>query len=219
MWKKLSSTVVIVAVSGIGTKAAHADDPNHPNGNFDLLAQCPSQMDSLPTDKFILDGSDQTGDAYVVPAAFGNPSLDCWNWAWSEISSVSFGTGATLVKPYGVNPFRPARNAWDCSHSEIEYGVYVQFPSPSPEQTAYNNSWQFWGGGQLWGNYVNGTCWYSVKNFPSGWGSDSVAVPAGTEVRIATMTWSHDDATIGHSGTDCSDPINCYWPTWMVADK
>jgi hypothetical protein len=67
---------------------------------------------------------------------------------------------------------------------------------------------------------VRGECVYRTTDpanqytVPSGWGRDSQETTAVGGLRIAVQSWSHNDTTLGHSGTDCAD-TNCYWPTGL----
>src|SRR5262245_29264434 len=94
---------------------------------------------------------------------------------------------------------RTAINPWDCNHSTLAWAVYKKGLV----------SWIYMTGGYSYGfmPQQGGECRYDKSSgLPSEFGSFSLNDLSGSpggEYRIAFFTWSHNDPSIHHSGTDC----------------
>jgi hypothetical protein len=171
---------------------------DHDDPITELRASCASRLNDLAVDAEIAPGENHAEIA-VESHAVGD--ADCADFAWIR----GFAPGAALIEPAWGGPDRETE--WDCNHSSLEYGVYRRG----------GGDWQYVGGGLAYGNLDDGSCGYSVDNFPEQYGSDSVLVQGDPaveiepiEVRVAVRAWTHNDPAYGHSGNDCAS-MSCYW--------
>jgi hypothetical protein len=215
---------------------ARADGPHFLDPYEELLrTSCESALNNnqIPVDLDLPPGFyDTEFDVPLLHPPVSTAATTCQNFGW--VSLPAFRAGTLTVTPINFGrKLDTTRSSdaqfWDCNHSSIQYAVYARPSLFSFRRRVFGlpiiapARWVFHGGGQLWGWLVNGECTYSVTDpgapnrqrytIPSGWGRNSDETPAFFGARIAVLSWSHNDVTIGHTGKDCADPINCWWGT------
>jgi hypothetical protein len=180
--------------------------PSRADGDEALLRSCASAIPGLPINVDMGYGAGFPLEVIAPSFAVGNEN--CFDFTW--IGGWFWFT--MLFDPeWGGPPI--TSSAFDCNHSTIEYAVYL----------GSGNSWQYWGGGLMYGKRSNGTCMYSASNPPQQPGNDTIGYanpaffwqPAYTEFRVAVRSWSHNDPRFGHPGNLCSG-LSCYWPTKLL---
>lgn len=174
------------------------------------------------------------------PPISGQP-ITCNNFGWAQLPAIPHGE--VIIEPVWagreLNRTRSgSAQMWDCNHSKIEYAIYAATSIFLPVGFRFFGGVEFQellleqrliGGGELWGWLMpltarrdggdHGECIYRTtdpakrNNAPSGWGRDSQETTTIEGLRIAVLSQSHNDRSIGHSGTDCADPVDCWWPT------
>ncbi len=169
-----------------------------------LLQSCTSQAGSMRVDDRIQLGRART----IAPARYagGASPSTCDGFTWVALKG--------NIRYVNVDWKGPPRwSAWDCSHSNMAWGLYKKQSS---------GGWGWVGGGGSFGNMPGGdnhTCVYDGTGFPTdqNWGSFQVATNAASsaEYRIAFQAWSHDDPNLGHHNY-CADPMNCQWPVGVT---
>ncbi|HTM44178.1 MAG TPA: hypothetical protein VL137_04440 [Polyangiaceae bacterium] len=184
-------------------QAALMEQQTQPDASVpELRASCAPLLSEIePVQRMEgMDGSALSGE--VIVASSASERGDCSDYGWIRGSL----SGAVVIEPEWDGP-KLTTSAWDCSHSTLEYGVYLQSAG----------RWQYVGGALAFGELSEaGVCRHSVENFPRSEGSDSAVVfaqagAAATEMRVGVRAWSHNDPAMGHPGHDCEE-LNCYWP-------
>lgn len=197
---------------------------------------------TLPEDVDLLSGFyDQTFIIPLLHPPTNAQPITCSNFGWAHLHAIPHAE-VTIEVGWAGRELTRTRTGdaqfWDCNHSSIEYGIFATTSVFFPASLNSFGGFEFQellleqrliGGGKLFGwltpreartkdSSVQGECVYRTTdpirqyNFPAGWGRDSQETTAVGGLRIALLSWSHNDATIGHAGTDCAD-VSCWWPT------
>jgi hypothetical protein len=164
-----------------------------------VLAECASQINSLPVD---VNFPQYRNNTFIHPRFPGGEANNtCTDFTWVKVKGK---VTAATIRWAG----RKTTSAHNCAHSTMSWGLYKK---------ASDGSFSLIGGGSSYGTMPQGeggSCLYNMQSPTRDWGSFSALTNTNStaEYRIAFNAWSHDDPNLGHVADDCADPISCFWP-------
>lgn len=205
---RLSLSAAVAATSflfAMKPVAAQAD-PHHPSGQEILSTTCLARLNAgaIANDRIVI--PDHQWQNVGVAAKPQNDLCDSYSWVWLP-GRYGFVTFEALYTGPDIVSFDDKQNAWDCSHSSVEYGVYALLPNGNYQLVQYAN---------LFGNYVNGQCRHDGTGFAS-IGAPTASLYNGLHTKVAIKSWQHNDPAIGHTGAYCDD-LNCWRPSNLIVD-